>query len=74
MGLKISVCEECGEVLAPPRRRCPECRREMKVIEVAYGSDKYFDLLSREPELGKYLALGTKVIICYKGKCYKVEE
>ena len=51
-----------------------EYEPEMKVIEVAYGSDKYFDLLSKEPELGKYLALGTKVIVCHKGKCYKIEE
>jgi uncharacterized OB-fold protein len=35
MGLNISVCEECGEVLAPPRQRCPECRSEMKVFETS---------------------------------------
>ena len=35
MGLNISVCEECGEVLAPPRLRCPECRKEMKVFEAS---------------------------------------
>lgn len=35
MGLNISVCEECGEVLAPPRLRCPECRKEMKVFDVS---------------------------------------
>jgi uncharacterized OB-fold protein len=35
MGLNISVCEECGEVLAPPRQRCPECRKEMKVFKAS---------------------------------------
>jgi uncharacterized OB-fold protein len=35
MGLNISVCEECGEVLVPPRLRCPECRSEMKVFEAS---------------------------------------
>ena len=35
MDLNISVCEECGEVLAPPRLRCPECRNEMKVFEAS---------------------------------------
>ncbi len=35
MGLNISVCEACGEVLAPPRLRCPECRKEMKVFEAS---------------------------------------
>jgi hypothetical protein len=46
----------------------------MKVIKITYGSDEYFDLLSKEPELGKYLALGTKIIICHKDKCYKIED
>ena len=35
MGLNISVCEKCGEFLAPPRLRCPECRREMRVFEAS---------------------------------------
>jgi len=51
-----------------------EYEPEMKVINITYGSDEYFDLLSKEPELGKYLALGTKIIVCHKGKCYKIEE
>lgn len=51
-----------------------EYEPEMKVIKITYGSDEYFDLLSKEPELGKYLALGTKIIICHKDKCYKIEE
>ncbi len=51
-----------------------EYEPEMKTIEIIYGSDEYFRLLSEEPELGKYLALGKKVIVCYEGKCYKVDE
>jgi uncharacterized OB-fold protein len=35
MGLNISVCEECGEVLVPPRLRCPGCRKDMKVFEAS---------------------------------------
>jgi uncharacterized OB-fold protein len=35
MGLNISVCEECGEVIAPPRLRCPECRKEMRAFEAS---------------------------------------
>ena len=35
MGLNISVCDECGEVLAPPRLRCPDCRKEMTVYDVS---------------------------------------
>lgn len=34
MSLKVSACDGCGEVLAPPRLRCPECRVEMRVAEV----------------------------------------
>ncbi len=51
-----------------------EYEPEMKVIKIVYGSDEYFDLLLKEPELGKYLALGTKVIVYHKGKYYKIEE
>lgn len=35
MSLKVSACDGCGEVLAPPRPRCPECRGEMRVAEVS---------------------------------------
>lgn len=39
-------------------------------VKVSYISDEYFELLSKEPELGKYLSLGENVIVCYKGKAY----
>ena len=35
MTLKIAVCEDCGEVIAPPRQLCPECRSEMTVFEAS---------------------------------------
>lgn len=35
MTLEIAVCEECGEVLIPPRERCPECRSDMTVFEAS---------------------------------------
>ena len=34
MSLEISVCDPCGEALAPPRLKCPECRKEMRMEEV----------------------------------------
>jgi uncharacterized OB-fold protein len=34
MALKVSICVNCGETLAPPRLKCPECRKEMEEIEV----------------------------------------
>ena len=51
-----------------------EYEPEMKVTEIKYGSDEYFSLLSKEPELGKFLALGKNVIVFYKGNCYKIKE
>ncbi len=44
------------------------------VIELQYGSDKYFNVLATHPELGKYFALGLKVIVCSNGACYRVQE
>jgi uncharacterized OB-fold protein len=35
MVLKVSVCDGCGEVLAPPRPRCPGCRGAMEVREIS---------------------------------------
>jgi hypothetical protein len=51
-----------------------EYEPEMKVTEIKYGSDKYFDLIYKEPELGKFFALGKNLIVCYKGSCYKIKE
>jgi len=51
-----------------------EYEPEMKVKEIKYGSDEYFSLLSKEPALGKFLALGKNLIVCYKGICYKIKE
>ena len=39
-----------------------------QTIKVAYGSDAYFKLLSAKPELGKYLSLGEKIIVCWNDK------
>ena len=35
MTLEIAVCEECDEVLVPPRSVCPGCRSEMTVFEAS---------------------------------------
>jgi Ca-activated chloride channel family protein len=51
-----------------------EYEPEMKTIKITYGSDEYFRLLSQEPELGKYLALGKEIIVCHKSKCYRIGE
>jgi Ca-activated chloride channel family protein len=40
--------------------------------KVALGSSAYFDLLSRYPEAGAYLALGQRVILVLEGTTYEV--
>jgi uncharacterized OB-fold protein len=35
MSLEVSKCDSCEEVLAPPRLKCPECRKEMRMEEVS---------------------------------------
>jgi len=46
----------------------------MKVKEVKYLSDEYFSLLKDKPELGKYFSTAKKIIIVFKGECYKIIE
>lgn len=43
-----------------------------KTIDIKYLSDEYFKLIKDNPEIGKYLALGEKVIVVYKDKIYKI--
>ena len=45
---------------------------ETKTKKIEFGSDSYFKLLKKEPELTKYLAIGKQVIVCYKGTCYEI--
>ncbi len=45
---------------------------ETKTKKIEFGSDAYFELLSKEPELTKYLAIGKQVIVCHKGTCYEI--
>lgn len=43
-------------------------------INIQYASDGYFNLLAREPELGKYFALGNNVIFYYNGEFYRIQD
>lgn len=47
--------------------RLPETR-------VQFASDAYFDLIAREPELGKFFALGEEVAVVWKGRIYRVTK
>lgn len=46
--------------------RLPETRLE-------FGSEAYFGLLKREPELARYFALGERVAVVSGGRIYRVE-
>ena len=51
-----------------------EYTEKTKTQDIEYGSDDYFKLLIDNPKLSKYFAIGTQVIVCYKGKCYRVKS
>ncbi len=39
---------------------------------LVFGSDEYFALLKREPQLARYFALGERVLVVFKDKAYRV--
>ncbi|MEZ5422978.1 MAG: VWA domain-containing protein [Pyrinomonadaceae bacterium] len=41
-------------------------------VKLTFGSDEYFDLVSQQPDLAKYLSLGEQVVIVWKGKVYRI--
>ncbi|GAK60988.1 vault protein inter-alpha-trypsin domain protein [Candidatus Vecturithrix granuli] len=44
------------------------------VTNILYGSDAYFKVLDTLPALGKYFALGEKLIVCIDDLCLKIGE
>jgi Ca-activated chloride channel family protein len=44
----------------------------MKIEEIAFGSDRYFQLLETRPEIGPYLALGDRVTVVIDGQAYAI--
>ncbi len=42
--------------------------------KVKYMSDEYFDLLKRHSKIGRYLAIGEKVVVAMGGKVYEIIE
>lgn len=47
-------------------------KTETKTKKIEFGSDAYFDLLKKEPDISKYLAIGKHVIVSYKGTSYEI--
>lgn len=53
-----------------------EFKQESKLAETAldFGSDEYFALLRREPQLARFFSLGERVVVVYKGRVYRVSS
>jgi Ca-activated chloride channel family protein len=51
-----------------------EYKESQPAIRIQYASDGYFNLAAQNPEIGKYLALGTDVIFYYDGDFYQVQD
>jgi Ca-activated chloride channel homolog len=53
-----------------------EFKAEAKLPETAleFGSDEYFALIRREPQLARFFALGERVVVVYKGRVYRVND
>jgi Ca-activated chloride channel family protein len=45
----------------------------MPVVRLPFGSSDYFGLLSNNPECGKYLAVGERLILVLGGEAYQIE-
>lgn len=48
-------------------------KEEIKTEEIEYLSEKYFKILNKYPEIGKYMALGENVIFKLKNVWYKIK-
>jgi Ca-activated chloride channel family protein len=46
---------------------------KMTPEKVAFGSDRYFQLLTDHPEIGPYLALGERVTVVIAGRAYAID-
>jgi len=44
----------------------------MPAVEVKFGSEEFFDLLTKEPKLADFFSLGKRVTVVFKGKVYRV--
>jgi len=50
-----------------------EYKKGARTQDIKYLSKEYFELLKKEPELGKYFAVAENVIVMFKGKAYQVK-
>ncbi len=45
---------------------------KLSVKKVAFGTREYFDLVRNNPGIGKYLSVGQRVILIFKGTAYEI--
>jgi hypothetical protein len=51
-----------------------EFKADAKLPETAveFGSDDYFALIKREPQLARFFSLGERVVVVHNGRVYRV--
>ncbi len=42
------------------------------VVTYRFGSERYFELVSRQPDLGPYLAVGKELVVRHQGVAYRI--
>lgn len=51
-----------------------EYKEGVKVKDIKYLSEDYFNILRGKPELGRYFAAAKNIMVVYEGICYRVSE
>ena len=49
-----------------------DARDKGKIVEIKAFSDQYFELLRKHEGIGRYLAEGKPMVLCFGGKVYKI--
>lgn len=47
---------------------------KMTEVQIKFASNEYFDLVTKEKELAKYLSIGKKLVVVWKGTVYRIVE
>jgi Mg-chelatase subunit ChlD len=53
-----------------------EFREDAKLTEIrlAFASDAYFDLVTKEKELAQFFSIGEQLVVVWKGKIYRITK
>jgi hypothetical protein len=49
-------------------------KKSMDEVKVKYLSEEYFELLAKHPEVAKYFAIDSKIVVVLGGKAYRIVE